>query len=92
MRVTGRCALVASQAFLEAGDILITQGKQIAAHMLEASAVDIEFTQGRFVIAGTDRGIGIRTEDDVLITADGHRVLTDGLARSADEIEAFMRG
>lgn len=36
------------------------------------------------------RGIGIRTEDDVLITADGHRVLTDGLARSADEIEAFM--
>jgi Xaa-Pro aminopeptidase len=36
------------------------------------------------------RGIGIRTEDDVLITADGHRVLTEGLPRSADEIEAFM--
>jgi len=36
------------------------------------------------------RGIGIRTEDDVLVTHDGHRVLTDGLARSADEIEAFM--
>ncbi|MCF5955324.1 aminopeptidase P N-terminal domain-containing protein, partial [Xanthomonas perforans] len=29
------------------------------------------------------RGIGIRTEDNVLITADGHRVLTDALARSA---------
>ena len=36
------------------------------------------------------RGIGIRTEDDVLVTGDGHRVLSDGLARSADEIEAFM--
>jgi Xaa-Pro aminopeptidase len=36
------------------------------------------------------RGIGIRTEDDVLITKDGHRVLTDALARSADEIEALM--
>ncbi len=36
------------------------------------------------------RGIGIRTEDDVLITDDGHRVLTEGLARSADEIEAEM--
>ena len=36
------------------------------------------------------RGIGIRTEDDVLVTGDGHRVLTEGLARSADEIEAFM--
>jgi len=36
------------------------------------------------------RGIGIRTEDDVVITAEGHRVLTDGLARSADEIEEAM--
>ena len=35
-------------------------------------------------------GIGIRIEDDVLVTKDGHRVLTDRLARSADEIEAFM--
>jgi len=41
-------------------------------------------------VASKWRGIGIRTEDDVLIVADGHRVLTDGLARSADEIEAFM--
>ena len=36
------------------------------------------------------RGIGIRTEDNVAITADGHRVLTAALARSADEIEAVM--
>jgi Xaa-Pro aminopeptidase len=36
------------------------------------------------------RGIGIRTEDDVLVTRDGSKVLTDKLARSADEIEAFM--
>ncbi|ALN65043.1 aminopeptidase P, N-terminal domain protein [Lysobacter antibioticus] len=36
------------------------------------------------------RGIGIRTEDDVLINKDGHQVLTDRLARSADEIEALM--
>ena len=38
------------------------------------------------------RGIGIRTEDNVLITEDGHRVLTEGLPRSADEIEAWMAG
>ena len=36
------------------------------------------------------RGIGIRTEDDVLVTKDGYRVLTDKLARSADDIEALM--
>ncbi len=38
------------------------------------------------------RGIGIRTEDDVVITKTGHRVLTERLARSADEIESFMAG
>ena len=43
-------------------------------------------------VAAKWRGIGIRTEDDVLVTGDGHRVLTEGLARSADEIEAFMAG
>ncbi|UHQ24141.1 aminopeptidase P N-terminal domain-containing protein [Lysobacter sp. 5GHs7-4] len=36
------------------------------------------------------RGIGIRTEDDVLVTQEGYRVLTDKLARSADEIEEWM--
>ncbi|HKN77691.1 MAG TPA: aminopeptidase P N-terminal domain-containing protein [Lysobacter sp.] len=41
-------------------------------------------------VAAKWRGIGIRTEDDVAITADGHRVLTDALVRDADEIEAFM--
>lgn len=38
------------------------------------------------------RGIGIRIEDDVLVTRDAHRVLTEGLARSAEEIEAYMAG
>lgn len=43
-------------------------------------------------VAAKWRGIGIRTEDDVLVTKDGCRVLTDQLARSADEIEALMTG
>ena len=38
------------------------------------------------------RGIGVRIEDDVLVTADGHRVLTGALERSADEVEALMAG
>lgn len=36
------------------------------------------------------RGIGIRIEDDVHVTAREPQVLTDALVRSADEIEAFM--
>jgi len=38
------------------------------------------------------RGIGIRIEDNVAITRDEPRILTDGLARTADEIEALMAG
>ena len=36
------------------------------------------------------RGIGIRIEDDVLVTASGHRVLTDALERGSDEVEGLM--
>ena len=36
---------------------MIDQGKTLAAHMLEAAAVDIEFESGQFRIAGTDRGV-----------------------------------
>ncbi|MCI0752504.1 xanthine dehydrogenase family protein molybdopterin-binding subunit [Teichococcus vastitatis] len=38
---------------------VIEKGKQAAAEALEASPADIEFTGGRFAIAGTDRDIGI---------------------------------
>jgi Xaa-Pro aminopeptidase len=36
------------------------------------------------------RGIGIRIEDDVLVTKDGCEILTAGLPKTAAEIEAFM--
>ncbi|GAA1684913.1 aminopeptidase P family protein [Microcella alkalica] len=36
------------------------------------------------------RGIGVRIEDDVLVTADGCESLSAGIPRTADEIEAWM--
>jgi Xaa-Pro aminopeptidase len=37
------------------------------------------------------RGIGIRIEDDVLVTGDGYRILTEKAPKQIEEIEALMR-
>lgn len=56
----GSKSLMASgAAILEAADMVIEKGRKAAGYVLEAAAEDIEFAEGRFAIAGTDRGIGI---------------------------------
>ena len=54
-----RSVMFAGTALSESAAIVIERGKQIASHVLEASVNDIEFETGRFVIAGTDRSIGL---------------------------------
>src|SRR5205085_2372183 len=51
--------IVSGNAIVGATDKVVERGRQIAAHVLEAAAADIEFHAGRFVIAGTDRAIGL---------------------------------
>jgi Xaa-Pro aminopeptidase len=38
------------------------------------------------------RGIGIRIEDDVLVTQSGHEVLTRSVPKTVAEIEQLMQG
>jgi len=54
-----RSMMQSGGAIIEASGIVIERGKQLAAHVLEASPADIEFSRGRFSVAGTDIGIGI---------------------------------
>src|SRR5918912_1898879 len=53
-----RSGAVGMSAIYKALDKVIAKGKKIAAHVLEASEGDIEFKDGRFIVTGTDRGLG----------------------------------
>jgi aerobic carbon-monoxide dehydrogenase large subunit len=54
-----RSITASGMAIVEASKLIIEKGKRAAAHLMEASEADIEFGQGRFTIAGTDRSIDI---------------------------------
>lgn len=54
-----RSITATGQAIVESSRLVIEKGKRAAAHMLEASEADIEFADGAFTIAGTDRSIDI---------------------------------
>jgi carbon-monoxide dehydrogenase large subunit len=50
---------VGGAALTQAADKLIAKGRRIAAHLFEAAEADVEFADGEFAVAGTDRRIGI---------------------------------
>jgi aerobic carbon-monoxide dehydrogenase large subunit len=54
-----RSITATGMAIVESSALVIAKGKQAAAHLMEAAEGDIEFANGRFTIAGTDRSIDI---------------------------------
>ncbi len=52
-----RSAVVASGALRAAADTIIEKAKPLAAHLMEAAVADVQFEEGRFNIAGTDRSM-----------------------------------
>ena len=57
--VGSRSMTVGGSALRFAADEIIEKGKQIAGHLLEAGESDIEFKDGNFTVAGTDKNINI---------------------------------
>ena len=55
-RMGSRSTVIGGTALWMAADKVIAKGKKIAAHLLEAAEADIAFADGRFAVAGTDRG------------------------------------
>jgi len=52
-----RSIAVGGCALDRAADKIIAKGKLIAAHLLEAAAADIDFSDGAFLVTGTDRRV-----------------------------------
>src|SRR5689334_695014 len=54
-----RSTTMSGGAIAMVSDKVITKARKLAAHLLETSEDDIEFNDGRFTVAGTDRVMGI---------------------------------
>jgi carbon-monoxide dehydrogenase large subunit len=76
-----KSVMASSKAILEAADLVIDKGRALAGHFLEAATADIEFEDGTFRVAGTDRAIGLM---DLAGTLRGSAALPAGLPDSLD--------
>ena len=76
-----RSLVVGGEALVKAADKVIEKAKPIAAHLLEASADDLEFKGGKFTVKGTDKGMAIG--EIALATFAAHN-LPDGVEPSID--------
>jgi carbon-monoxide dehydrogenase large subunit len=61
-----RSLAVGGSAIVKAMDKIVAKGRKIAAHLLEAAEADVEFADGKFSVAGTDRS---KTFGEVALTA-----------------------
>lgn len=52
-----RSLAVGGTAIVKALDKVIAKGKKIAAHLMEAAESDVEFSDGAFKVAGTDKSV-----------------------------------
>ena len=67
---SGRSMRLAGIVIGKASRQIIETGRQAAAWLLEAAAEDITFAAGRFVLAGTDRAVGLFEVADAMASRD----------------------
>jgi aerobic carbon-monoxide dehydrogenase large subunit len=84
-----RSTATAGTAMLMAADKIIAKGRKIAAHMMEAGEHDIEFADGKFKVAGTDKTLAL---SDVARTAFLPAKLPKGFEGGFNESGTFDGG
>ncbi|HET8996818.1 MAG TPA: molybdopterin cofactor-binding domain-containing protein, partial [Acetobacteraceae bacterium] len=56
---SGRALRLGSIVMLNASRLILDKAQRIASHVLEVAPGDLEFADGRFTVAGTDRSLGL---------------------------------
>jgi len=81
-----RSLVVGGIAVVKAADKVIAKARPIAAHLLECSPDDLEFTAGRFSVKGTEAGVGLA---DIALAVFAAHNLPDGIEPSLDSQATF---
>ncbi|MFC7382584.1 xanthine dehydrogenase family protein molybdopterin-binding subunit [Sphaerisporangium rhizosphaerae] len=81
-----RSLAVGGVAVVQACEKVKEKARHIAAHLLEASADDVEFDGGRFKVRGTDAG---KTIQEIALAAFAAHDLPDGVEPSLDSDATF---
>ena len=84
-----KVSALGSLAVFDATRQVIEKGRRVAAHLLEASADDVDFTRGCFTVAGTDRSLtlaqlaGAASDPSALPTGFEHGLAATGTQKTA---------
>ncbi|MCZ9883138.1 xanthine dehydrogenase family protein molybdopterin-binding subunit [Arthrobacter sp. B2a2-09] len=81
-----RSLTVGGMAVLAAADKVIEKAKVVAAHMMEASEEDIEFTDGKFSVKGTDQSTAL---GEIAFAVFSAHNLPDGFEPNLDSNATF---
>ncbi|HTY79125.1 MAG TPA: xanthine dehydrogenase family protein molybdopterin-binding subunit [Candidatus Bathyarchaeia archaeon] len=82
---SGRSMRLGGVVMAKASDLIVEQGRQIAAWLLEAAAADIEFSERRFTVKGTDRAVDLFAVAAAALRPDAPEALRGPLTASCDE-------
>jgi aerobic carbon-monoxide dehydrogenase large subunit len=62
---SSRATYMGGTAIYRVSEEIIAKGRRLASHVLEAAEADILFEDGRFIVAGTDKSIGLLALADI---------------------------
>ena len=82
---SGRSMRLGGVVMAKASDRIVEKGRRIAAWLLEAADVDIEFAERRFRVKGTDRSVGLFEVAAAALAPDAPSELRGPLQAECDE-------